>query len=206
MGSKLCCNNILHFLTGSAGYHRLTCIVATKCSVVCVALTHTHTHTHTQPFYGPLGFCPGHIQMSTLTQTQARQHPITQSFKGWMPFLPPHQQHQSTEGHVWCTYYSLYLAVLISKCVDCEMTADCRDAASGEPEASRWERRFDSSHQQTVKIVSNSNDAAADAATDEVANGDDTRRCKVCCHLSVWTLANGPCSAVNRTLYFDVPS
>jgi len=19
----------------------------------------THTHTHTQPFYGPLGFCPG---------------------------------------------------------------------------------------------------------------------------------------------------
>jgi len=21
--------------------------------------THTHTHTHTQPFYGPLGFCPG---------------------------------------------------------------------------------------------------------------------------------------------------
>jgi len=21
--------------------------------------THTHTHTHTQPFYGPLGSCPG---------------------------------------------------------------------------------------------------------------------------------------------------
>jgi len=20
---------------------------------------HAHTHTHTQPFYGPLGFCPG---------------------------------------------------------------------------------------------------------------------------------------------------
>jgi len=23
------------------------------------AHTYTHTRTHTQPFYGPLGFCPG---------------------------------------------------------------------------------------------------------------------------------------------------
>jgi len=32
----------------------------TEQQVYSYPLSNTHTHARTQPFYGPLGFCPGH--------------------------------------------------------------------------------------------------------------------------------------------------
>jgi len=52
------------------------------------------------------------MQICTLTQTQARQHPTTQFFTGWMPFMPLNQENQSTEGirntYIMLSYYYNY--------------------------------------------------------------------------------------------------